>query len=160
MKSQYLDSLSDGCQNVDEVAITGVCNICDGHSISGKVLCLQMSQVSVLIWTTDVPSYGDVVVNVMRVVEYGWLHIWVTEAWCCGVLFSDVIGHLLWLLTWNLAVWRCNYEYHVEVTLYQQDNARPHSTRLTTDFLRQCASVTLVSVLPQFEPTEHLYGTS
>ena len=38
---------------------------------------------------------------------------------------------------------------HADVTLYQQDNARPHSTRLTTDFLGQkkCASVTLASSL-------------
>ena len=38
---------------------------------------------------------------------------------------------------------------HANVTLYQQDNARPHSTRLTTDFLgqKQCASVTLASIL-------------
>ena len=36
------------------------------------------------------------------------------------------------------------FQNHTNITLYQQDNARPHSARLTTDFLEQ----NRVQVLP------------
>ena len=51
------------------------------------------------------------------------------------------------------------FQNHADVTLYQQDNARPHSARLTSDFLGQ----NNVQVLPwpafssDLSPKEHLW---
>ena len=48
---------------------------------------------------------------------------------------------------------------HADVTLYQQDNARPHSTRLTTDFLGQNNVQVLPwpAFSPDLSPIEHLW---
>ena len=53
----------------------GADNICDGHSISGKVLCSQMSRGFVSIRTTVELRCGDVKANVMLIVVYGSLHV-------------------------------------------------------------------------------------
>ena len=48
---------------------------------------------------------------------------------------------------------------HADVTLYQQDNGRPHSARLTTDFLRQNNAQVLPwpAFSPDLSPIEHLW---
>ena len=48
---------------------------------------------------------------------------------------------------------------HADVTLYQQDNARPHSARLTTDFLGQNNVQVLPwpAFSPDLSPIEHLW---
>ena len=48
-------------------------NISGGHNVSGKVLCLPTNHGFVLIYTTDVQKYGDVVVNVISMVAPGSL---------------------------------------------------------------------------------------
>ena len=40
---------------------------------------------------------------------------------------------------------------HTDVTMYKQDNARPHSARLTTDFLGQ-NNVQVIPSRPAFSP--------
>ena len=118
------------------------------NSVSGKVLCLQMSHVSLVIWTTNVLRCGDVEVNIMRIVAYGRLHVWwgdmvggggrgagVQARWYV-VVFRCVIWHL-WLLTgiWLLdaILTMCCSQvlcHSSEITLYQQDTTRPHSFAL------------------------------
>ena len=48
---------------------------------------------------------------------------------------------------------------HADVTLNQQDNARPHSARLTTDFLGQNNVQVLpwTAFSPDLSPIEHLW---
>ena len=48
---------------------------------------------------------------------------------------------------------------HADVTLYQQDNARPHSARLTTDFLGQNNLQVLPwpAFSPDLSPLKHLW---
>ena len=49
---------------------------------------------------------------------------------------------------------------HADVTLYQQDNARPNSARLTTYFLEQTnvQVLPLPALSPGLSPIEHLWG--
>ena len=50
---------------------------------------------------------------------------------------------------------------HNDVTLYQQDNARPHSARLKTDFLGQSNFQALPwpAFSPCLSPIEHLWSS-
>ena len=53
--------------------MTGAGSISGGHNVNGKVLCLPTNHGFVLIGTTDVHKFGDVVVNVIPIVASGSL---------------------------------------------------------------------------------------
>ena len=55
--------------------MNGAGNICNGHNVSCKVLCSQMSPGSVSIRTTAELKCGDVKVNVTQIVVYGSNHV-------------------------------------------------------------------------------------
>ena len=149
--------------------MTGAGNICDGHSVSGKALSSQMSHSSVLIWMTAELKCGDVKANVMQIVVYGSIHVGAAGVWWYGAVYRGATGHLV-VIEGNLTSRRYIDEVlepvvvpflqnHADVTLYQQDNARPHSARLTTDFLGQNNVPVLpwTAFSPDLSPIEHLW---
>ena len=149
--------------------MTGADNICDGHIINGKALCSQMSHGSVSIWTTAELKWSDVKANVTQIVVYrraqvGWRrydgvgrYIVALQDTSCGYWGKSDFQAVNW--RGNKASCGAISSNHTDATLYQEDNVKPHSTRLTTDFLGQ-NNVHLLpwpAFSPDLSPIERLW---
>ena len=125
-------------------------------------LCMDMSDGRAKVLQRQGERYADCCVRESSLWSGGREMAWGGISWCYRTQLIVIEGNLIsrrYIDEVLEPVVVPFLQNHADVTLYQQDKARPHSARLTTDFLGQNNVQVLPwsAFSPDLSPIEHLW---
>ena len=124
--------------------------------------CIDMNDGRAKVWRRQGERYTDCCVREYSRWGGGSVMVWGGISWRYRTLLVVIEGNLTsrWYIDEVLEPVLVPFlQNHADVTLYQQDNARPHSARLITDFLGQNNVQVLPwpAFSPDLSPIKHLW---